>query len=55
MRVSEKSATGPSTIVELHIPLNIHAPDVFLDSMRRMSDPPEAASAAPSEDVPTAD
>jgi len=37
--------------------LNIHAPGVFLDSMRRMSDPPESASTEPgkAEDVPTAD
>jgi quercetin dioxygenase-like cupin family protein len=38
--------------------LNIHAPGVFLDSMRRMSDPPDsAASTEPgtAEDVPTAD
>jgi mannose-6-phosphate isomerase-like protein (cupin superfamily) len=38
--------------------LNIHAPGVFLESMRRMSDPPEGpASTEPgeAEDVPTAD
>jgi quercetin dioxygenase-like cupin family protein len=39
--------------------LNIHAPGVFLEPMRRMSDPPDdnAASTEPgaSEDVPTAD
>ena len=38
--------------------LNIHAPGVFLESMRRMSDPPEnPASTEPgdAEDVPTAD
>jgi quercetin dioxygenase-like cupin family protein len=38
--------------------LNIHAPGVFLESMRRMSDPPEGPAATEpgtGEDVPTAD
>ena len=35
--------------------LNIHAPGEFLQSMRRMSDPPDTAPEDPAAQVPTAD